>query len=86
MPTGVVASPSPPASKPPSIQYTRSATPNSIHKAPLPPSSFPEYRLDDEDQRIETPEPVKVIRTKKKGTGKSKKRTIAPVAGSDNQN
>ncbi|TFK68252.1 Adaptor protein complex AP-3 delta subunit [Pluteus cervinus] len=45
--------------------------------APVPLSSFPQYEVPDDIARTVTPEPVKVVRTKKKGTGKKKRTTDA---------
>ncbi|KAG6812847.1 hypothetical protein H0H92_015945 [Tricholoma furcatifolium] len=73
MPEGAV--PSRPASGPVSRQQTPVLGEN---HAPIPArlSSFQPYEGADADVRTSTPEPIKVTRTKKKGTGK-KKRTPA---------
>lgn len=65
------------------------STPTSQRHTPVPPegnalipprlSSFPQYEVEDDIIRTSTPEPIKVIRPKKKGTGK-KKRTPVPTA------
>jgi AP-3 complex subunit delta-1 len=50
----------------------------------MPTSSFPPYITAD-DLRTSTPEPIKVIRSKKKGTSTGtgkKKRTVTPGEGS----
>ncbi|ETW86760.1 hypothetical protein HETIRDRAFT_166278 [Heterobasidion irregulare TC 32-1] len=71
MPEGVPL----PASLPISQKPSRSITPNGVLHQPLP--SFPLYVVDDEIPRTGTPEPIKVTRIKKKGTGKkSVKRTV----------
>jgi AP-3 complex subunit delta len=43
----------------------------------IPTSPFPPYITAD-DLRTGTPEPIKVVRSKKKGTGTNKKRTKKP--------
>lgn len=64
-----------PTSLPTSQKPSRSTTPNGVLHQPLP--SFPLYVVDDEIPRTGTPEPIKVTRVKKKGTGKkSVKRTV----------
>lgn len=42
-------------------------------------SSFPPYELPDELIRTSTPEPIKVTRAKKKGTGKKKRTPTATI-------
>lgn len=44
-------------------------------------SPLPSYGVPGEDLRTSTPEPIKVTRSKKKGTGKKKRTLIAPGAG-----
>jgi AP-3 complex subunit delta-1 len=52
-----------------------SPAPASSHAMPRPALSFPEYVVEDGDTRASTPEPIKVMRAKKKGgtSGKSKR-------------
>ncbi|KAG6817562.1 hypothetical protein H0H87_006939 [Tephrocybe sp. NHM501043] len=74
MPEGAVASK--PASGPVSRQESPIPGENDV-SIPARLSSFPPYEVPD-DVRTSTPEPIKVTRTKKKGTGK-KKRTPAVI-------
>ncbi|KAG6911280.1 hypothetical protein DXG01_002119 [Tephrocybe rancida] len=67
--------------KPASVPISRQGTPApGESNTPIPArlTSFPPYEVPDDDVRTSTPEPIKVMRPKKKGTGK-KKRTPTVV-------
>ncbi|KAG6842376.1 hypothetical protein C0991_007506 [Blastosporella zonata] len=70
MPEGAVVSM--PASGPVSRQGTPVAGAN-YEPIPARLSAFPPYEVPDDDVRTSTPEPIKVTRPKKKGTGKKKR-------------
>ncbi|KAG5654164.1 hypothetical protein H0H81_006876 [Sphagnurus paluster] len=59
----------------PSATLSRQVTPPGDTRAATPSrlSSFPPYEVPDDVIRTSTPEPIKVTRTKKKGTGKKKR-------------
>lgn len=74
----------------PQAATPRSSQPVSRHQTPVPleepssqpTSSFPPY-ITANDLRTNTPEPIKVMRSKKKGTGTgTKKRTVKSAEGS----
>ncbi|KAG6889341.1 hypothetical protein C0995_001749 [Termitomyces sp. Mi166 len=77
MPEGAVISK--PLSVPVSLQQTPIPGEN---PAPIStrPSPFPLYEAPGEDAQTSTPEPIKVTRSKKKGTGKKKRTPAAAVA------
>ena len=55
-------------------------TPNRSVTPTIPLTSFPQYEAPgDEVVRTGTPEPVKVVRPKKKGTGKKKRTQLSYV-------
>lgn len=60
---------------PGSQRHSRAHSPalNGNGSSTLPPSTFPPYIVEDEIPRSGTPEPIKVVRAKKKGTGTGKK-------------
>lgn len=60
---------------PPKISTPASSSSRSMTPAPLRLTSFQPYEVDDDSPRAETPEAVTVVRTKKKGAGKKKKKT-----------
>ena len=74
------------ATKPPSVedrevtldQKSGSVTPNSASRISSPSLPVPQYQAEDEEKRASTPDVVKVVRSKKKGSGKSKKRVVDP--------
>jgi len=78
MPVGAVITP--PSSTP--APSSRRATPNPFDLSATPPPSLPSfqsYEVPDDELRTGTPEPIKVTRAKKKGTGTTKKkRTVKP--------
>ncbi|KZV61604.1 Adaptor protein complex AP-3 delta subunit [Peniophora sp. CONT] len=74
MPAGISIPPSLPSSQKPS--RPSSAMASSSGSLPVvPPSRFPEYVV--EDDAPSTPEPIKVVRAKKAGTGTKKKKKVA---------
>jgi len=77
MPEG--ATPTPPQSH--SAPITRQQTPSLFERISTPPPvlpSFQQYEVPEDEPRSSTPEPIKVTRAKKKGTG-TKKRTPKTV-------
>ncbi|THH19000.1 hypothetical protein EW146_g2089 [Bondarzewia mesenterica] len=70
----------PPPSVPPSQKPSRPASPSSNGTPIQVPPSFPPYIVDEEIPRIGTPEPIKVVRAKKKRTGTSGKNKVKRVA------
>lgn len=78
MPVGAVITP--PSSTP--APSSRRPTPNPFDLSATPPPSLPSYQsyeVPDNELRTGTPEPIKVTRAKKKGTGTTKKkRTVKP--------
>ncbi|KII93311.1 hypothetical protein PLICRDRAFT_672814 [Plicaturopsis crispa FD-325 SS-3] len=79
MPVGAV-SPSAPTTVPPS----RLHTPISFDRTTAPPpiSSFQQYEVPDDATRTSTPEPIKVVRAKKKGTGTGRKKRTPKLESS----
>ncbi|VDC05752.1 unnamed protein product [Peniophora sp. CBMAI 1063] len=74
MPAGVPIPPSLPSSQK-SSRPTSAMASSSGTLPTIPPSRFPEYVV--EDDAPSTPEPIKVVRAKKAGTGTKKKKKIA---------
>lgn len=79
MPEG--ATPTPPQSH--SAPITRQQTPSLFERVSTPPPvlpSFQQYEVPEDEPRSSTPEPIKVTRAKKKGTGKKKRtpKTVQP--------
>ncbi|KAH7930472.1 Adaptor protein complex AP-3 delta subunit [Leucogyrophana mollusca] len=74
MPRGAVATPQP------SLPPSRRPTPGLFDRSTTPPSlpSFQQYELSDDNARAATPEPIKVVRAKKKGSSTKKKRSVKP--------
>lgn len=86
MPKGAISPAlSQPTPTPGSQRHSRAHSPalNGNGSTTLPPT-FPPYILEDEIPRSGTPEPIKVVRAKKKGTGTGKKtkkkNTSTPMA------
>ncbi|KAI0050601.1 Ap3d1 protein [Auriscalpium vulgare] len=75
MPEGaVLLPPLPPSQKP-----SRPITPLSNGASAHAPPAFPEYVIEDEVPRTGTPEPIKVVRAKKKSTPGAKKKRTRPA-------
>lgn len=73
MPEGAI--PTPPLSQ--SAPITRQQTPSLFERISTPPPilpSFQQYDVPGNDARASTPEPIKVTRVKRKGTGTGKKK------------
>lgn len=76
MPKGAISPTlSQPAPTPGSQRHSRAHSPalNGNGNGTFPPPTFAPYIVEDEVPRTGTPEPIKVVRAKKKGTGTGKK-------------
>ncbi|KAH7915689.1 adaptin N terminal region-domain-containing protein [Hygrophoropsis aurantiaca] len=75
MPKNAVVTPQP------SLPTSRRSTPGLFDRTATPPplQSFQPYEVADDEAQIATPEPIKVIRAKKKGSSSTKKkRSVKP--------
>lgn len=59
----------------PSAPISRQGTPDVFAPTPLRVASFPQYEVPEE-VKPSTPDPIKVIRAKKKGTGMKKRTAV----------